>query len=91
MILGDESELYCRTVWAEDFQWVSLPEQTDALAVTAKTRYSQGETEAVLYPEDEGRVRVVFAAPQRAVTAGQSLVAYVGDAVVGGGVICRAQ
>ena len=71
MILGDESELYCRTVWAEDFQWVSLPEQTDALAVTAKTRYSQGETEAVLYPE--------------------SLVAYVGDAVVGGGVICRAQ
>lgn len=91
VILGDESELYCRTVWAEDFQWVSLPEQTDALAVTAKTRYSQGETEAVLYPEDEGRVRVVFAAPQRAVTAGQSLVAYVGDAVVGGGVICRAQ
>ena len=91
VILGDESELYCRTVWAEDFQWVSLPEQTDALAVTAKTRYSQGETEAVLYPEDEGRVRVVFAAPQRAVTAGQSLVAYVGDAVMGGGVICRAQ
>jgi tRNA-specific 2-thiouridylase len=35
-------------------------------------------------------VRVVFDQPQRAVTAGQSLVCYQGEAVAGGGVICRA-
>ncbi len=91
VILGDEADLYARTVWAEDFRWVSLPPQETPLAVTAKTRYSQGETAATLYPEGEGRVRVVFDAPQRAVTPGQSLAAYAGDAVVGGGVISRAE
>lgn len=91
VILGDEEDLYVRTVWAEDFQWVSLPEQAQPLSVTAKTRYSQGEAAAVLYPESGGQVRVVFTTPQRAVTSGQSLVAYTGDAVAGGGVICRAE
>lgn len=91
VVLGDEAELYSTTVWAEDFHWVSLPPQDRPLAVTAKTRYSQSEASGTLYPETDGLVRMVFDTPQRAVTAGQSLVAYDGDAVVGGGVICRAE
>ena len=86
VILGDESQLYSRSVWAEEFHWVSLP-PCGPLAVTAKTRYSQTEAAATLYPEENGAVRAVFDQPQRAVTAGQSLVCYQGDAVVGGGVI----
>ena len=35
----------------------------------------------------DGRVRVDFAAPQRAMTPGQAAVAYVDDQVVGGGTI----
>ena len=89
VVLGDEAALYSDTVWAEDFHWVSLPPQTGPLAVTAKTRYSQTEAAATLYPEENGAVRAVFDQPQRAVTAGQSLVCYRGDAVVGGGVISR--
>ena len=38
-------------------------------------------------PLAEGRVRVDFAEPQRAVTPGQSVVFYDGDTVVGGGII----
>lgn len=91
VILGDEEDLYAATVWVEDFQWVSLPEQAAPLSVTAKTRYSQNGAAAILYPEAGGRARVVFDTPQRAVTPGQSLVAYVGEAVVGGGVIRRAE
>lgn len=91
VILGDEADLYSRTVWAEDFQWVSLPPREAPLAVTAKTRYSQGEATALLYPLEGGRVRAVFDFPQRAVTPGQSLVVYAGEAVVGGGVITRAE
>ena len=90
VVLGDEAALYSDTVWAEDFNWVSLPPQAGPLAVTAKTRYSQTEAAATLSPEENGAVRVVFEQPQRAVTAGQSLVCYQGDAVAGGGVICRA-
>ncbi len=87
VVLGGEEELYSRTVRAKDFNWVSLPAQTGPLAVTARTRYSQGEASGVLYPEADGAVRMEFDAPQRAVTAGQSLVCYLGELVVGGGVI----
>ncbi len=91
VVLGDDCQLYSRTVWAEAFNWVSLPPQLQPLTVTAKTRYSHGEASATLYPESGGRVRVVFDQPQRAVTAGQSLVIYADQAVVGGGIICGAE
>ena len=35
----------------------------------------------------EGRVRVTFSQPQRAITAGQAVVFYDGEVVVGGGTI----
>lgn len=91
VVLGDEEALYSRTVRAEDFNWVSLSPLEQPAPATAKTRYSQGEAPGVLYPEGGGRVRFVFDEPQRAVTAGQSLVCYQGEAVVGGGVICGAE
>ncbi len=91
VVLGDEADLYSRAVWAEDFHWVSLPPQDGPVSVTAKTRYSQSEAAGVLYPEENGLVRLIFDQPQRAVTPGQSLVAYRDEAVVGGGTICRAE
>ncbi len=91
VLLGDEADLYARTVWAEEFNWVSLPPSLEPVSVTAKTRYSQREAEAVLYNEGDGCVRVEFSEPQRAVTAGQSLVCYQGEIIVGGGVITDAK
>ncbi|MCI9444212.1 MAG: tRNA 2-thiouridine(34) synthase MnmA [Oscillospiraceae bacterium] len=91
VVLGDEEALYSRTVWTEEFNWVSLPPQAGPQAVTAKTRYSQTEASGTLYPEPDGGVRMEFDEPQRAVTPGQSLVCYQGDLVAGGGVIRRAE
>ena len=91
VLLGDEADLYAHTVWAEEFNWVSLPPAVRPLRITAKTRYSQREAEATLYPEADGRVRVVFDEGQRAVTAGQSLVCYLDETVVGGGIIVGAE
>ena len=53
----------------------------------AKIRYGKKEGAACVSPLAEGRVRVDFAEPQRAVTPGQSVVFYDGDTVVGGGII----
>ena len=89
VVLGDERELYSRTVWAEYFNWVSVAPAAEPMSVTAKTRYSQKEAAATVYPEENGLVRVEFDEPQRAVTAGQALVTYQGEVVVGGGTICR--
>ena len=91
VILGPDQALYSREVWAEAFNWVSLDPIAAPLRVTGKTRYSQGEAAATLYPPDSrGMVRAVFDEPQRAVTPGQSVVLYLGDAVVGGGIIAEA-
>ena len=78
-------------MWVENFHWVSLPPQGGQVEVTAKTRYSQTECPAVLCPEADGMVRAEFVRPQRAPAPGQSLVAYQGEAVVGGGIICRTE
>lgn len=91
VVLGDEAQLYSRTVRAREFNWVSLPPQAGPLSVTAKTRYSQTEAPGILYPEADGMVRLEFVDPQRAVTAGQSLVCYQGELVVGGGIISWAE
>ena len=87
VVLGGEPQLYSMSVRTESFNWVSLPPQAGPLAGTTKTRYSPTQAAGILYPEADGGVRVEFDAPQRAAAAGQSLVCYQGEAVVGGGII----
>lgn len=89
--VGPESALYSRVVFAEDLNWISIPSLTQPLRVKAKTRYRQKEQWATVYPEPEGRIRLEFDQPQRAVTVGQAVVLYDGDTVVGGGTITGAQ
>lgn len=85
--VGPEELLFRRTVYARDMNWVSVAGLTAPTRVRAKTRYSQREQAATAYPTPHG-VRLEFDEPQRAVTPGQALVLYVGDAVLGGGTIC---
>ncbi|MBQ9859954.1 MAG: tRNA 2-thiouridine(34) synthase MnmA [Clostridia bacterium] len=89
VLLTPESELYTTRLVAEDFNWVSGDIPTASVAVNAKTRYSAKETPATATVLPDGRVEVVFAAPQRAVTEGQAVVLYHDDEVVGGGTICE--
>jgi tRNA-specific 2-thiouridylase len=87
VILGPNSALFTRELIAARVNWISIPELTAPLAVTAKTRYSQSEATALLEPLPNGQVRVLFDEPQRAVTAGQAVVFYHGEIVMGGGTI----
>lgn len=85
--LGPDSALWSRSLTAEQVNWISIPELTGPMAVTVKTRYSQREAAAVAEPLPGGCIRVVFEEPQRAITAGQAVVLYDGETVVGGGII----
>lgn len=86
--LGEEAELYSTELTAEDVNLISVESISEPMRVTAKTRYSQQDSPATVYPADEnGCMRVVFDEPQRAVTPGQAVVFYNGDIVVGGGTI----
>ena len=88
VVLGSNDALFTRELTAERMNWIAIPELTEPMSVTAKTRYSQRESAAVIQPLPGGRVRAVFEEPQRAITAGQAVVFYDGEAVVGGGIIC---
>ena len=87
--LGPDSALYTRDLTAEEMNWISIPSLDGPMAVTAKTRHSQREAAALAEPLPEGRIRVVFQEPQRAVTPGQAVVLYDGRSVVGGGIILK--
>ena len=87
--VGPESSLYADTLIAEDMNWISVPRLEKPMRVKARTRYRQTEQWATAYPQDGDAVRLVFDEPQRAMTAGQAVVLYDGDTVVGGGTIMR--
>lgn len=88
--VGAEAALYAKALLAEDMNWISFESLDKPIRVQAKTRYRQTEQWATVYPLEDGRVRVEFEVPQRAITAGQALVLYDGDVVVGGGTIVDA-
>lgn len=85
--LGPDSALFSRTLTAGDLNWIALPALTEPIRVSAKTRYSQREAEAVAEPLGEDAMRLTFREPQRAITPGQAVVLYDGERVLGGGTI----
>ena len=88
--VGPSEALFSPALRAGDWNWYPFPTLTEPMRVTVKTRHSQLEQPATVYPEEEGLARVEFDAPQRAVTPGQAVVLYDGDLVVGGGTITEA-
>ncbi|MBD5130244.1 MAG: tRNA 2-thiouridine(34) synthase MnmA [Ruminococcaceae bacterium] len=87
--LGTERELYSDSLTARDFNWIMYGEPpTEPINVTVRTRYHAKEAPAVAQINSDGTVTIRFSEPQRAISAGQAVVLYDGDAVVGGGTIC---
>ncbi len=87
VVLGEDRDLYQHTAIAQDFNWISMEAPTGPIQVKARARYHQPEQPATAYVLPDGRVRVDFEAPQRALTRGQAIVLYQGEDVVGGGTI----
>jgi tRNA-specific 2-thiouridylase len=84
--LGEESELFTRTVYAEEINLIS-PHRLTSQGLTAKVRYSASDSPVRVELTGDGTATVVFDEPQRAPTPGQSVVFYDGEVVVGGGII----
>ncbi len=85
--VGPNESLFARTLIADNVNWFPFPELTEPMTVMARARYNQKEQPAVVYPMENGRIRVLFDQPQRAMTPGQAVVLYQSDLVVGGGTI----
>ena len=87
--LAANEDLFTEELRAGDLNWILTDNLTQPMEVLAKIRYRHKEQPAVIYPEPDGTVRVVFRKPQRAVTPGQAVVFYDGEYVVGGGTILQ--
>ena len=87
VILGEDTEVYGNELIAYDLNFISIDTLEEPMRVKAKIRYSAKAADALIIPIEDGKVKVVFDTPQRAITPGQSVVFYDGDIVVGGGII----
>ncbi len=85
--VGSNSVLFQKALRAKNWNWISIPELTEPLRCNARIRYRHTEQPATVYPEKSGFTRVEFDDPQRAITAGQAVVLYDGDMVIGSGTI----
>ena len=84
-----EEALYRRDARIARVSYTAGSPPTRPLSLLGKIRYLHEPAPALLTPLGGGLADVRFAAPQRAMTPGQSLVLYDGDRVVAGGVIER--
>ncbi|MCS6774533.1 MAG: tRNA 2-thiouridine(34) synthase MnmA [Anaerolineae bacterium] len=89
VIVGTADELGFRTALVRAMHYVSGEAPREPLRCTAKIRYKAREAPGMLYPNPDGSARFEFDEPQRDLTPGQGLVCYLGDEVIGGGVIAR--
>lgn len=78
--------LYHDTLTAAQLNWINGAPTMTEFRCTAKTRYRQPDQTCTVVARN-GTCRVEFDEPQRAITAGQSVVFYDVETCLGGGVI----
>ncbi len=86
LVVGTKDQLLSNALFAGKLSWVSGEVPKEPISITAKIRYKSPEVAARLHLRD-GVAEVNFHQPQMAITPGQAIVFYQGDAVLGGGII----
>lgn len=87
IVLGRDEDLYAKGLIAKDIHIINGEPFKEVRYLLAKSRYRNEETKVSVTRIGEGRLRIIFDEPQRAITPGQSIVLYEDDTVVGGGII----
>lgn len=78
--------LFSDSLTSDQIFWVNQ-EPEFPLECAAKVRYRQNDQQCTINKDENGTYQVDFKEPQRAVTPGQSVVFYIDEVCLGGGVI----
>lgn len=89
LILGDNQDLFKRNLIAGDLNWLNqeTPERLSEINLGARIRYRHKIETCKLKLLAQGKAKITFDRPQRAITPGQSIVFYQGQMLLGGGII----
>ena len=79
--------LFHQSLRASQLRWIAGQAPSAPLRCQAKIRYRQHDQACVLETLDARGATIRFSEPQRAITPGQSIVFYLADDCLGGGVI----
>lgn len=83
----DHPLLFKQSLQAIELSWVAGMAPADKFRCAAKVRYRQKDQSCEVEVNQDASVNVTFDQPQRAITPGQSVVFYIDDVCLGGGVI----
>ena len=87
VVLGSNEDLFTCEVNVKDFNYIPGELPAGDIRCTAKIRYKHKAQPCTVSFLPDGKAKIVFDEPQRAITKGQSAVLYSGDEVLGGGII----
>ena len=87
VVVGDDESLRRSQCEVEGANWIALENPVEPVRAAVKIRHKHVPAEATIHPLSERYARIVFEAPQRAITSGQAAVFYDidRDRVLGGG------
>jgi tRNA-specific 2-thiouridylase len=84
---NENNTLYSRSVTALEGAWIDQQGPDFPFRCHAKLRYRQPDQPCHVSQDTAGKLKVLFDAPQRAVTPGQYVVFYDGERCLGGAVV----
>lgn len=85
VVVGGEAELARESCLLERVRWIPFDRPREPVRAVVRIRSTHVGAAATLTDLGDGRARIRFEEPQRAITPGQAAVAYDGDLVLGGG------
>lgn len=87
IVVGPAQGLYSDHLIASNVNWVSASGLDSPMKASAKIRLGHDAANCLIKPVNECTVELLFDEPQLSITPGQLAVFYLGDCMLGGGVI----
>lgn len=87
ILVDEESALYSKRFDTKEINLMKFDRIENDLEVGLKIRYKDSQTPAIIRQKSDDLIEVEMIQPRKAVTPGQSAVFYIGDEVIGGGII----
>ena len=87
VVVGFKDSAMKDKLTATKINWISGEQPVEKFECSAKIRSSQTPQEVTVTPLENGDIEVEFENMQKSIAAGQSVVLYNGDIVLGGGII----